>query len=134
VRHQANYKPVAWVGSSKKDLKNFPEAVQGSIGDALQEAQYGRKSASAKPLSGFHGAGVLEIIDNDDGDTYRAVYTVRFSEVIYVLHAFQKKSRQGIQTSKRDIDLIHSRLKTAESSHREWLTLQLKEEEHGKEN
>jgi phage-related protein len=69
VRHQANYKPVAWVGSSKKDLKHFPEAVQGSIGDALQEAQYGRKSASAKPLSGFHGAGVLEIIDNDDGDT-----------------------------------------------------------------
>ncbi len=120
-------KPVVWVGSSKKDLKKFPEAIQDGIGDAIQEVQYGRKPISAKPLSGFHGAGVLEIVDNYDGDTYRAVYTVRFAEIIYILHAFQKKSRQGIQTPKQEIDLVRSRLKLAEAAHQEWLAEQAEE-------
>lgn len=113
-------KPVAWIGSAKKDLKKFPEPVQDGIGDAIQEAQYGRKPLSAKPLSGFQGAGVLEIIDNYDGSTYRAVYTVRFSEIIFVLHAFQKKSKHGIQTPKQEIDLVHARLKAAETVYQEW--------------
>lgn len=134
MRRNYNLKPVAWVGSAKKELKRFPEDVQDSIGDAIQEVQYGRKPLQAKPLSGFHGAGVLEIIDNHDGDTYRAVYTVRFSEVIYVLHAFQKKSRQGIQTPKQDIDLVHSRLRLAEEAYQEWLAQRQQEDQHGEVN
>lgn len=121
-------KPVAWVGSAKKDLKRFPEPVQDSIGNAIQEAQYGRKPLSAKPLSGFQGAGVLEIVDNHDGGTYRAVYTVRFAEIIFVLHAFQKKSKHGIQTPKQEIDLIHVRLKAAETAYQEWFATQQQEE------
>lgn len=114
-------KPVGWVGSSRKDLKSFPGEVQDEIGDALQEAQYGRKPRSAKPLAGFGGAGVLEIVEDFDGNAYRAVYTVRFAEVIYVLHAFQKKSRHGIQTPKSDRDLVRSRLMAAERAYQEWL-------------
>lgn len=129
MRQQRDLKPVAWIGSSKKDLKKFPEIVQESIGDAIQEVQYGRKPLSAKPLSGFHGAGVLEIIDNHDGDTYRAVYTVRFAEVIYVLHAFQKKSRHGIQTPKQEMELVHIRLRAAETAYQEWLAARQQKEE-----
>lgn len=123
-------KPVAWIGSSKKDLKKFPEPVQDSMGDAIQEVQYGRKPAYAKPLSGFRGANVLEIVDNYDGDTFRAVYTVRFAERIYVLHAFQKKSKQGVRTPKPEMDLIDARLRAAETAHQEWLTTQ-QEKDHG---
>lgn len=84
-------------------------------------AQYGRKPRSTKPLTGFGGAGVLEIVEDFDGNAYRAVYTVRFVKVIYVLHAFQKKSRHGIQTSKSDMDLVRSRLMAAERAYQEWL-------------
>lgn len=131
MRRHVKLKPVAWIASAKRDLKQFPEAVQDSLGDALQEVQYGRKPVHAKPLSGFGGASVLEITDDYDGDTYRTVYTVRFAEVIYVLHAFQKKSRRGIQTPKQEIDLVHARLRQAEAAYQEWLALRQKEEQHG---
>jgi phage-related protein len=84
-------RPVRWIGSSKDDLSSFPEEVKRRVGGALWEAQIGLKAPYAKPLKGFGGAGVLEIVDDFDGDTYRAVYTVRFSAVVYVLHAFQKE-------------------------------------------
>lgn len=86
----------------------------------------GGKHESAKPLKGFKGAGVLEVVENYDGDTYRAVYTVRFAEVIYVLHCFQKKSKSGIATPKQDLDLIQARLKTAEVEYEEWKKLNKK--------
>lgn len=115
-------KPLAWIASSLKDLKAFPEDVRDVVGFALYEAQLGLKSGEAKPLRGFGGAGVLEVVANDDGDTYRAVYTVRFAEVVYVLHCFQKKSKSGIETPKQDIDLIKSRLKLAEQEYKKWKT------------
>ena len=90
-------KPVRWVGSSKADLSAFPADVKSRVGGALWEAQLGGKAPYAKPLRGFAGAGVLEVVDDFDGDTYRAVYTVRFASVVYVLHAFQKKSPQRDQ-------------------------------------
>jgi phage-related protein len=81
-------KPVEWISSSRDDLRQFPEDVQQMIGFALYRAQLGKKHPDAKPLKGFKGSGVLEIVDNFDGDTYRAVYTVKFEGIIYVLHAF----------------------------------------------
>jgi len=101
-------------------LHNFPAEVQRHIGYALHFAQMGDKHPSAKPLQGFGSAGVLEIVEDHDGDTYRAVYTVRFAEVVYVLHAFQKKSKRGIRTPKREIDLIKARLQRAEDDYRQW--------------
>jgi phage-related protein len=127
MRQQSELKPVVWVGSSRKDIRDFPEAVQKGVGRALQQAQQGAKPASAKPLTGFGGASVLEIRDNYDGDTFRAVYTVRFSERLYVLHVFQKKSRHGIQTAKHDLEVIHERLRAAEALHEDWLAEQRKE-------
>ena len=112
--------PVDWISSSLKDLKGFPSDVQQEFGFALYEAQRGKKHISAKPLNGFSGAGVLEIVENYDGDTYRAVYTVRFAEMVYVLHCFQKKSKSGIATPKQDIDLIQARLKDAEKEYKRW--------------
>ena len=106
-------KPVHWIGSSGKDLRAMPEEVQDDIGYALYLAQMGDKHADAKPLTGFKGAGVLEIVENHDGDTYRAVYTLRFANAIYVLHAFQKKSKRGIATPQADLDLIKRRLQQA---------------------
>ena len=106
-------KPLSWIGSSRGDLKEFPEEARQDIGFALFEAQRGQKPSAAKPLRGFGGAGVLEIIENFAGDAYRAVYTVKFQKVVYVLHCFQKKSTQGIKTPKHEIDLIHQRLKEA---------------------
>jgi phage-related protein len=106
-------KLVEWIGSALDDLKGFPETVQQSVGYALYRAQCGEKHPSAKPLKGFKGASVLEVIQDFDGDTYRAVYTIKFEEVVYVLHAFQKKSKRGIETSKQDIELIEARLKRA---------------------
>ncbi len=114
-------KPVVWIGSTKADLRAFPEEVKDSIGFALYVAQQGGKYPSAKPLRGFSGAGVLEIIEDFQGDTYRAVYTVRLAGRVYVLHAFQKKSKAGIQTPKAEINLIKSRLKRAEEEHAVWL-------------
>lgn len=110
-------KPLAWIGSSLKDLRAFPEDVKDVLGFALHIAQIGEKHEAAKPLAGFGGSGVLEVIDDHDGDTYRAVYTVRFSTAVYVLHAFQKKAKRGIATPKSDIELIRKRLEVAASDH-----------------
>jgi phage-related protein len=109
--------PLEFVGSSKGDLSDFPEDVKRCIGLALRTAQKGGKHPEAKPLKGFKGAGVLEIIADFDGNTFRAIYTVRFRGVIYVLHAFQKKSRKGIKTPLNEIEKIKSRLKDAEVLH-----------------
>lgn len=111
-------KTLAWVGNSQKELRAFPEEVKDVMGYALHLAQAGGKHDAAKPMSGFGGAGVLEVVDDYDGDTYRAVYTVKFAERVYVLHAFQKKSKKGIRTPKQDIDLIRDRLRLAEADHR----------------
>ena len=91
-------KPLFWIGSTRRDLKEFPDDVQDMMGHALDIAQQGKKHQDAKPLSGFGGTGVLEIVEDSAGDTYRAVYTVRFEGAVYALHAFQKKSKKGIKT------------------------------------
>jgi phage-related protein len=106
-------KPLQWIGSSHDDLRAFPGPARREAGFALYLAQLGRKAPKAKPLKGFGGAGVLEVITDHDGNTYRAVYTVRFAEVVYVLHAFQKKSRRGIAMPKADVELVKRRLKNA---------------------
>lgn len=111
-------KGIVWIGSSRRDLKSFPAEVKDVMGYALYQAQVGRKAPSAKPLTGFGGAGVLEIVEDHKTNTYRAVYTVKFSELVYVLHAFQKKSKKGIATPKPDIDLIKRRLKVAEEDYK----------------
>ena len=111
-------KPVGWIGSSYKDFRAFPAPVQDVMGYALFLAQTGRMHGDAKPLKGFGGAGVLEVVDDHQGDTYRAVYTVRLEEAVYVLHAFQKKSKQGRKTPMQDIEMIRRRLKVAEIHHR----------------
>lgn len=108
-------KPLHWVGSSKKDLQSLPDDVQDIFGYALYLAQQGGKHSQTKPLKGFGGAGVLEVVEDFLGDTYRAVYTVKFGNAIYVLHAFQKKASSGIATPKPDRDKIRERLKTAEN-------------------
>ncbi len=113
-------KPLFWIGSSLKDLRGFPEEVKDEMGFALYQAQRGLMHRSAKPLRRFRGANVLEIVDDFQTDTYRAVYTVQFAGAIYVLHAFQKKSKKGIRTPRADIELIESRLKLAKEHHREW--------------
>lgn len=110
-------KPLVWIASSKKDLKAFPRPVQRDLGQALEIAQFGLTPTHAKPLRGFKGAGVLELVEDHDGSTYRAVYTVRLGARVYVLHAFQKKSKKGIETPKHVIDLIKARLKEAERVH-----------------
>jgi phage-related protein len=110
-------KPVEWVGSSYKDYRSFPDEVQDAMGFALHLAQMGDLSDAAKPLRGFGGTGVVEIVEDHDGNAYRAVYTVRFADVVYVLHAFQKKSRKGIKTPQDDIALIKRRLKVAEQDY-----------------
>jgi phage-related protein len=112
-------KPVEWVASSRDDLREFPKDVRRVMGQAIDDAEHGGEHPSAKALKGFGGRGVLEIVDDFDGDTYRAVYTVKFAGVIYVLHAFQKKSKKGIATPQRDIDLIKARLKRAEAHYKE---------------
>jgi phage-related protein len=114
-------KLVRWIGSSKDDLSAFPAEVRRRVGGALWEAQIGRKAAYAKPLKGFSSAGVLEIVDDFDGNTFRAVYTVRFARLVYVLHVFQKKSKRGIATPKAELDLIGKRLKRAAEDYEQWL-------------
>ena len=111
-------KPCIFVGASRRELKALPDDVRGEIGHALHEAQCGGEPASAKALKGFGGRGVLELIEDFDGNTYRAIYTVRFAEVIYMLHAFQKKSKVGIATPKAEIDLIKTRLRAAEADYK----------------
>jgi phage-related protein len=112
-------RPVLWLGSSRRDLRAFPREVRREIGHALYAAQEGEIDPAAKPLKGFGGGSVLEIVADNRGGTWRAVYTVRFPEAIYVLHAFQKKSKSGVATPKRDLDLIQRRLADAERLHRE---------------
>jgi phage-related protein len=111
---EPSYKPVIWIGSSRKDVREFPEAIQDHIGYALYVAQLGGKHRDTKTLSGFGGAGVVEIVSVYSGDTFRAVYTLRFAGTVYVLHAFQKKSKTGRETPRRDKELIKQRLREAE--------------------
>ncbi len=113
----ADPKSIIWMGSSKRDLKAFPAEVQKGVGYALWFAQIGDKHPHAKPLRGFGGAGVIEIIEDFRGDTYRAVYTLKLGGFVYVLHAFQKKSRRGIETSKAHLELIRSRLRATEADY-----------------
>lgn len=108
-------KPLFWIGSSKKDLVALPIDVRKFFGHALDFAQHGQQHAAAKVLKGFGGAGVLEIIEDDVTGTYRAVYTIRFAEAVFVLHCFQKKSKSGIATPRQDMDIIRLRLKAAEA-------------------
>ena len=110
-------RPLYWVGSSLDDLRTFPGAVIDIMGYALHLAQQGGKHPDAKPLKGFPGVSVLEIAADHDTDTWRAVYTLRYKDAIYVLHAFQKKSKQGIKTPRQYINMIKSRLKLAQEHH-----------------
>lgn len=111
-------KPLRWLGGSREDLREFPREIRREIGFALHFAQAGDKHPSAKPLRGFGGAGVLEVVADFRGDAFRAVYTVRFADAVYVLHVFQKKSKKGIVVPKREMALIRERLKWAEDDHR----------------
>jgi phage-related protein len=110
-------KPVFWVGSSLRDVQTFPEPVRRDIGHALYAAQKGEIDPSAKPLKGFGGTSVMEIVAPFDGNTWRTIYTVRFRDSVYVLHAFQKKSKSGIATPIAEIELIRKRLSTAEQDY-----------------
>src|SRR5438552_9143985 len=113
-------KPVFWVGSSRRDIRGLPKPVWQTFGQALFDAQTGGKYPGAKPLKGFKGAGVLEVVEDDDGNTYRAVYTIRFAGAVYVLHVFQKKSKTGRKTPPGDIERVAARLKEAVKHHAEW--------------
>ena len=113
-------KPVVWIGTSKQDLRKLPDEVQDVFGYSLYLAQSGKKHPSAKPLKGFGGASVLEVVEDYRGDTYRAVYTVKFAEAVYVLHVFQKKATHGIATPRHEIELIGQRLKRALEFHGTW--------------
>lgn len=103
-------RPIIWVGSSKKDFMAFPEDVRREMGHALYIAQKGGKHMDAKPLKGFGGGKVLEIVQSDGHGTYRTIYTVQFEDAVFVLHAFQKKSKTGIKTPQQEIDLVEERL------------------------
>ena len=114
-------KPVVWVGSSLLDLAAFPRLVRRSMGYALHIAQLGGKHPDAKPLKGFGGAGVLEVVEDYDRATFRVVYTLRLRDRIYVLHAFQKKSKRGAATPKKEMDVIRTRLRDAYALHEAWV-------------
>ena len=109
-------KPLDWVGSSRKDFMNFPGPVKDEMGNALGLAQFGGKHPAAKPWKG-EGPGIFELVEDYAGDTYRAIYTVSFAAIVYVLHAFQKKSPSGIRTARSDVDLIARRLRAAQQDH-----------------
>jgi phage-related protein len=112
-------KPVRWVGSARSDLKRFPKPVQRHVGQALYAAQCGEEYPSVKALAGFGGRNILEIVAAHEGNAYRTVYTVCFHSAIYVLHAFQKKSRKGIATPLQELRLVKQRLAAAEKDYRE---------------
>jgi phage-related protein len=114
-------KPLFWVGSTKKDLIELPELVRKNFGFALGLAQQGQKHIDAKPLKGFGGASVLEVVEDFSGNTFRAVYTVRFAEAVYALHVFQKKSKTGIKTPRQELDLVQERLRRAEEHYKDWI-------------
>jgi len=111
-------KPLFWMGSALKQVTRFPPQAQRTIGFALSAAQFGGKHLSSKPWKG-EGSGVLEIVQDYDGDTYRAIYTIRFARAVYVLHAFQKKSPRGIETRQSDVALVRERLKMAKQDYEE---------------
>ncbi len=113
-------RPLLWIGSSKKDLLDLPVPVRRFFGHALDVAQRGEQHMAAKVLKGFGGAGVLEVVEDDADGTYRAVYTVRFREAVFVLHVFQKKSKRGIATPLADMEVIRQRLKVAAIVAQEW--------------
>jgi phage-related protein len=117
VREESKPKPVVWIASTKHDLKSLPEEIRGRAGHALWSAQTGGTHPQAKVLKGFGDASVIEIIEHWQGNAYRAVYTVRFEEAVYVLHVFQKKSRRRVETPKADIDLVKRRLRDAKAIH-----------------
>jgi phage-related protein len=112
-------KSVIWIGSSRRDLREMPQQVRRDIGQALYAAQQGVTDPAAKPLKGFGGARVMEIVERYRADAYRAVYTAHFENAVYVLHVFQKKSKSGIATPKQEIELIRRRLAEAERHYRE---------------
>ena len=114
-------KPLFWIGRSHDDLVSFPKDVRGTFGFALGLAQHGGKFVDSKPLKGFGGAGVLEVVEDFQSETYRCVYTVKLAGAVYVLHAFQKKSKSGIKTPKQEIDLVRDRLSSAEAHYRDWI-------------
>ncbi|MGH7899168.1 MAG: type II toxin-antitoxin system RelE/ParE family toxin [Candidatus Binatia bacterium] len=114
---QPTPKPVIWIASTKHDLKSLPDEIEYRFGYALWIAQTGRTHPHAKALKGFGDASIIEIIEDWQGNAYRAVYTVRFEDAVYVLHVFQKKSRRGAETPKADIDLIKKRLRDAKEIH-----------------
>ena len=113
-------KPLKWVGSAKRDLDEMPEDVKDVFGHAIDLAQAGGKHQDAKVLTGFGSAGVLEVVEDHQGNTFRAVYTVKFAGWVYVLHCFQKKSKSGIVTPKQDVDLINTRLDAAKRDFQAW--------------
>ncbi len=117
-----NPRDVVWIGSSLRDVREFPEDVRQVMGFALYEAQTGGKHPKTTPMKGFKGAGILEAAADHEGSTYRTVYTVRFQEAIYVLHAFQKKSKHGVSTPKADVDLILKRYDTAVAMHESFMS------------
>jgi phage-related protein len=127
--HEEPVKPLFWIASSKADLRAFPEDAKDAMGFALFKAQKGGKHLAAKPLKGFGGAGVLEIVVEDDGNTFRGVYTIRLAGAVYVLDAFQKKSKKGAKTPPGDIDRIKKRLKAAQEHHEKWIFSRRKEKD-----
>ena len=110
-----NNKPLTFIGSSKKDLMALPLDVRKFFGHALDFAQRGDKHDAAKVLKGFGGPGALELVESDQGGTYRAVYKVKFAEAVFVLHCFNKKSKRGVETPQEDMDIIRARLRIAEA-------------------
>ena len=130
MKVEGSEKRLVWVGSSKRDLMALPVGVRKFFGHALHFAQRGERHDCAKVLRGFGGAGVLEVVDDDAGGTYRAVYTVRFAEAVFVLHCFQKKSKSGIATPKRDIEIVRLRLKAAEAVAEEMRDVKTRSESH----
>ena len=112
-------KTVHFVGTSRKDLRALPKGAKAIFGYAIELAEYGMKHPDAKPLKGFGGAGVIEVVEDLDGDAYRAVYTVKFGKMVYILHAFKKKSKVGFKTPPRDMEMITKRLKEAEEHYKE---------------
>lgn len=128
IEDRPDPKRVFWVGTSRDDLREFPKGVRLVCGQAIFDAQMGTKHPDAKPLKGFGGAGTLEVVDSDRGNAYRAIYTVKFAGVVYVLHAFQKKSKSGVKTPQDEIDKVRRRLKEAEKHYADW-----KEQQKGNE-
>jgi phage-related protein len=116
---QTSGKTLIWIGSSKKNLMELPVGVRKFFGHALNFAQNGEQHDAAKVMKGFGGAGVLEVVEDDAAGTYRAVYTVKFREAVFVLHCFQKKSKRGIETPRKEMDIVHARLRVAEAMAKE---------------